>query len=1029
MAMPFVSALPLRLPVPQNDMVGMMASWMDNSPGLGLSGSECRRDLETIDRLRRDIAQSLGERGQQPLSGSDAIAGTELSVSGIIEKLHEYYHFLLECEEHGMVMVRTAAAAASGSGSASGGSSEQLESSSHQSPPSGFVFLEWHSATPTTGPFQIETAHGLESERANVMWNLAALEAHQASKENLATKLGWNKASKRLQNAASWLGHLVVLLQDLEQQQQQQPHQSTQQKQCSELSATFVVLWQALLLAQAQHCIYESLTCVKRPMQLLAAKLAAAAVPLYGEVERIATETTPSQCSSDRGDLVPKWAQFARAWGAYMSCMAEYHQSHIHRQKKAWGQELARLDVAYQHAAICKSLCDCAEESSTILPPQTQTQTQPPQIQTILDELRTAVDETLKLLRSRMDTAERENDEKHKHKIPTQHELTEIRGENLVKSDAPLSKLLRTKTTEPIFQTNTQTTNTTTTSSTTTPPISEAGVAITGNNNYNHVVKSKLLPLPPTGTTPPLSSTTSSFLDQKKKASPIGTIPTPNLTTYAEVFRVEMNEIIDELAHATEDQTESARLAIAEVHLPHSLTAYKQEQSGGGLPEDLWQRVHVIQQDHKIIRLKQDLWEVKDAADLARATHQKITSQLDFDINSDRKFREANSEFEGHDAWEVQRSFRKHLTNYDKLLFSAQEGDSVLFRRLEQLDIEPKYNLLQFSKSQLDRLLPGARGGNTTHPGDDTDDSSSIAVDTQHLSYLLGELSALFQERANLMDRIRNDFQGFDILEALTARVDPARGTDRDYVEATKHAQKSFDTTRQTLETNMTRQNELLGTILLENERFMNARERTTNSQSADSCIVMIEDAIEEIDQLSKHLKEGKDFYNVVIPKLDELRQRVDDVSARLTVERLEYGEKERRASQERKDAVMAKNLFSNESLLSSSSSAAQTTTNMTSVDAAAIASTPDAAAGDGAVAARLSPSRSSTNESSSQPPPPNHQHSRDFASFQARTVGTVDDGKVATLVAMEFDADKVVAALEKHDNNMDRALNELLSC
>jgi len=45
-----------------------------------------------------------------------------------------------------------------------------------------------------------------------------------------------------------------------------------------------------------------------------------------------------------------------------------------------------------------------------------------------------------------------------------------------------------------------------------------------------------------------------------------------------------------------------------------------------------------------------------------------------------------------------------------------------------------------------------------------------------------------------------------------------------------------------------------------------------------------------------------------------------------------------------------------------------------------------------------------------------------------ARTMSTVDDEKVATLVAMEFDAEKVVAALEKHSNDMDQALNELLS-
>ena len=40
-----------------------------------------------------------------------------------------------------------------------------------------------------------------------------------------------------------------------------------------------------------------------------------------------------------------------------------------------------------------------------------------------------------------------------------------------------------------------------------------------------------------------------------------------------------------------------------------------------------------------------------------------------------------------------------------------------------------------------------------------------------------------------------------------------------------------------------------------------------------------------------------------------------------------------------------------------------------------------------------------------------------------------VDDEKVASLVAMDFDPDRVVQALRKYDNNVEQALNELLSC
>jgi len=1031
--MPFVAALPLRMPIMPQDDKGDM-TW-DMSSNLNEEELHRKNNLEAIHRLRKDIAQSVSsfngrsEETESAESQSKSQSQSESLPEIIEQQLHEYYHLLLECEgqqqQHGMMVQN-------------GGGGESSSPSSSE-----FVSLPWESsivaatnASNDSGQsfrFQIQTADGLASERANVLWNLAALEAHlAASKENLATKIGWNKASKRLQNAASWLQHLLELLQQQQESKQQQQESNQQQHpHYMDTSPAFVSFWQALLLAQAQHCVYEA-TCVRRPMQLLAAKLAAEAVALYGEVERIVQKndddddkhqhqhqhemehntheidtTTPTTTLSQCSTLVPKLVVFARAWGVYMSCKAEYHQSQIHREKKAWGLELARLDVAYQHAAVCKTLCD-RDDTNEIEKAEME----------ILDELRTAVDEILELVRSRTDTAQRQNTEQHKQPIPAQQELTEIRGQKIVGCDKPLSELLHPKqTTKPPMVQGRNNTNRSTNNNnaaTAAPSSAKVDIVHTGIDHYNTnaTTTTTMKSLLPANGTAPMPLPPSIVASSSLSSPPF----TNNLKTYAEVFRVEMTEIIEDLARATEDQTESARLALAEVHLPASLTAYKQEQSGGGLPEDLWQRVHVIQEDHKIMLLKQDLWELKDAAELARAIHEKITTQLEFDANSDDLFRAANAGFEGHDADEVQRSFRKPLTSYHNLLSSAQEGDSVLFRRLKQLDIEPKYDLLQFSKSQLDRLLPGTRGRRQTGSDDNNnDDDSDMVANTQHLSYLLGELKELFQERANLMALIRKEFKNFDVLGALRAKVDPTRGTDQDYLDATKHAQKAFDGIRYEIQTNMERQNELLGTILAENEGFMDARMRTTTSQSADSCIVMIEDAIEEIDQLSKHLKEGKAFYNLVLPKLDVLKHQVDDVSARLTVERLEYGEREKKKSQERKDALMAKTLFSNES---SSSPSARTESG-----ASPLAAVPPVAAAAAARAPASSPVTHSDDAADSA----------DMGSSRpgvaARTVGGVDDEKVAILVAMEFDADKVVAALEKHDNNVDKALNELLSC
>jgi hypothetical protein len=528
----------------------------------------------------------------------------------------------------------------------------------------------------------------------------------------------------------------------------------------------------------------------------------------------------------------------------------------------------------------------------------------------VLKELHTSVQGTLKELKERIDEAEDANQCEHHQEVPTPQELTEIRGEKLVNIDQPLSKLLEPKQTDPIFR----------------------NVSLS-------------------------SSSMSSG---------------PDLRVYVEVFDREMDGYLSDLSATAEDRTEEARKILASVNLPHSLTAYRQEQSGGGIPDYIWRRVEMVQKEQLIARLKSDLWELRDVSELARSTYEKINHQLDFDLESDRLFRQVNPDFEGHDAEEVQNSFRQSLSNYDRLLVTANEGDSVLLKRLEQLDTNPKYKLLTFQKSQLDRLLPSAgNGSNPRRPN----------IDTARLSRLLVELSALFDERQALLDTLRDEVKNFDIVKALQTYAysrESVGPSGEDYYEAVGIIQQqSFKELILQVQANLDNQTSLVNTILAENDKFISAREQQMNNsninaaashQAGDSCIVMIEDAMEEIDQLSRHLKEGKDFYNIVIPKLDKLRQQVEDVSARLTVERLEYDDRTNRVEQEEKDAMMAKEL--------SSAAAA-------------------AAASKGPSPTELS---------------------------------GVDDGKVATLIAMEFDPTKVVEALKKHNNDVDQALNELLS-
>jgi hypothetical protein len=98
------------------------------------------------------------------------------------------------------------------------------------------------------------------------------------------------------------------------------------------------------------------------------AKLAAAAAPLYHQTEEecqalLSTLSSNSASSSISSSLSPDkllslqqhlqhWNDSVRAWGMWMSALAEHHQSIVFQEKQDWGLELARLDTALKYARL-----------------------------------------------------------------------------------------------------------------------------------------------------------------------------------------------------------------------------------------------------------------------------------------------------------------------------------------------------------------------------------------------------------------------------------------------------------------------------------------------------------------------------------------------------------------------------------------------------------------------------------------------------------------------------------------------------
>ena len=736
-----------------------------------------------------------------------------------------------------------------------------------------------------------------------------------ATNNNNNGRQTWTLTGQHLQHAAT----LLQYLRELVSRTQSETQPPAQDNWNVTLRHPFLEIWETYCLAEAQYCAYCTFKLQPRPKHFLLAKLAAA--NLFQQVEDLCQLYQASSGINNAGySFLLDWEDSVRAWGMWMTAVAEYHQSIVHKEKKEWGIELARLEGALKFAKFCKEFCDSTDSD-------------------LLDGLLGEIQPVMEQIDERSEFAEHENSTVHHQLIPEHDELPDITPQLTVKTEMELIHKLLPGSSRVMFHT---------------------------------------------------------------------VVTDPDIGRYVATFNSDIQNLIQEAEQLAEVNTESARNQLAAVNLPHSLTVYRQEQSlgrsesgGSGISDFLWQRVQDVQHEQRTVKhLKQDLWQLQNMAETAHNTFQSIGQVLDEDLELDSMFRRQNPDFEGHDVQEIQKTFRQALQNYHRLMVSANESDTLLTRRSKVLESDSKFQLLQLPRSQLDRLVSTA--------------TRQSEIDVSLLSNYLVDLSSVFNERDVLLQTLQERYQTHDIAQQLAACT-----TEDDYPQVLDAALASFQEIVDDLDENMDQQSKLLYHILQENDQFMRLRDRESQEVAQDSALVQLEDALEEVDLCAKHLSEGRTFYDVVIPKLEKLQRQVRDVSDRLALERQDF---------EDCKPSLRQQLNNNGSRYLSSTSSGMSGGGGYDSRAGGAEGYTDAHSGS------MSSGHSSRGryESDRTAPKP-----RDIAaSYQPQnsnaSVSTevqVDDSKVANLVAMEFDPEKVVAALKRHGNDFDLALNDLLSC
>lgn len=541
---------------------------------------------------------------------------------------------------------------------------------------------------------------------------------------------------------------------------------------------------------------------------------------------------------------------------------------------------------------------------------------------------------------------------------------------------------------------------------------------------------------------PTLPPSSSSFLPSKES------VDSKLLQHYHDMFLQELSSLHHEMTSIAQNKTETARRALHSVDLPHALTIFQLQQqqqddqnyhgvreedrtnpsetmggsnSQSGVPSGTWMRVSALQQQGQhmpfsstsptrsvsrsgsdfITRIKQSMWQLKEMSEVAKELYHGVQDQLQQDAQMDQVFRQEHVDFTGHDVSQVQQVFWENLQHYQHMLDTAQASDQVLSEQCQVLDSDPKFQLLMHPKSELDKLVMPSITQSRLLP------APRVTFDVTTLSQLLIELSTLFDRREEILKMLLQNIQEFPFDDELVGLIASGAGVDQALSTTVEQAKESVQEYVDEMEASIEQQNELLRRILHENEEFTRARDMNQRTVPSDDCLVQIEDALDEIDEFHQHLQEGTDFYDVIIPKLEKIKMQVGDVSARLAVERMEYEDQVALSRQEEQDARMAASI-AGQHLESDGDSSPRLPRTLSASDSPQMGS------------------NSSLTSLGSRREPANHPGVEQVGHHEPMV--RVDDSKVAALVAMDFDSDKVVAALRRYDNNFDEALNELLS-
>jgi hypothetical protein len=264
------------------------------------------------------------------------------------------------------------------------------------------------------------------------------------------------------------------------------------------------------------------------------------------------------------------------------------------------------------------------------------------------------------------------------------------------------------------------------------------------------------------------------------------------------------------------------------------------------------------------------------------------------------------------------------------------------------------------------------------------------------------------------------------------------------------------------IEMNAKEQQQLLQEISSEKESFDSALRSNSSMNQWQTIIEAIEEGLVAVSKATHQVEEGHNFYQSILPIITHLQQQASDLSVRMAVQRYEFQEleidRERLRLQDIEDAKIAAKLtkdIEEEEMLRRDTELAAASSNNTA-EAVTNCSTPNSSnrlvvcsnCSNPHIDTCSNSLKDSNSEDEIKASIADHSnaYALDFDSYQLspsssacspavsrashfkQAQSLVDDELVAQLVAMDFNVESAVQALARYDNNIENAINDLLT-